>query len=207
MAALVDFARYVRPEVPMCPEIQILDAILHAGIEFCRRTKIAQDTVDLATVVAQPAYDLSTLLATGFEPNEILAVKREGSEALEPSSQFDVLAEYDIADTGTPRDYYLKDRELVLVPVPEAVETLQVTLTVRPSESATTLPDELYRRFREEIAAGAKSRLMLQAAQPWANAQAGALHKFTYDAAINAENVRHAKGGGIKPLRTVINRF
>lgn len=207
MAALVDFARYVRPEVPMCPEIQILDAILHAGIEFCRRTKIAQDTVDLVTVVDQPAYDLTTLLATGFETSEIIAVRRSGAENLEPTSQEDALEELELTENGTPHAYYLKDRELYLVPTPDAIETLSVVLSVRPSEAATTLPDELYRRFREEIAAGAKARLMLQAAQPWANAQAGALHKFTFEAAINAENVRHAKGGGSKPLRTVINRF
>lgn len=207
MAALVDFARYVRPEVPMCPEIQILDAILHAGIEFCRRTKIAQDTVDLTTVVDSPSYDLTTLLATGFEPNEIIAVRRPGAENLEPTSQDDALEELELTESGTPHSFYLMDRELYLVPTPDAIETLEVTLAIKPSESATSLPDELYRRYREEIAAGAKSRLMLQAAQPWANAQAGALHKFTFEAAINSENVRYAKGGGAKPLRTVINRF
>lgn len=191
----------------MCPEIQILDAILHAGIEFCRRTKITQDTVDLATEVDKPDYDLTTLLATGFEPSEIIAVRRPGAENLEATSQEDALEELELTENGTPHSYYLKDRELYLVPTPDAFETLSVVLSVRPSEAATTLPDELYRRFREEIAAGAKARLMLQAAQPWANAQAGALHKFTFEAAINAENVRHAKGGGSKPLRTVINRF
>lgn len=207
MTALVDFARYVRPEVPMCPEIQILDAILHAGIEFCRRTKIAQDTVDLTTVVGQQSYDISTLLATGFEPNEIIAVRRTGAENLEPTSQVDALEELELTESGTPRFYYMMGRIVSMVPAPDAIETLEVTLAIKPSESATTLPDELYRRYREEIAAGAKARLMLQAAQPWANAQVGSLHKFTFEAAINAENVSYAKGGGTKPLRTVINRF
>lgn len=207
MAALNDFARYVRPEVPMCSDLQISDAVLHAGIEFCRRTKLVQEDVDLDTEIGVPAYDLTTLLATGFEPDEILVVKRSGFGNLEGSSQEDAFNYLEFTQTGEPHMYYLADRNAVLVPTPEAVETLQLTVKVRPSEAATTLPDELYRRYRTEIAAGAKAFLMLQANQPWSNPQAGSIHKFTFDAAVSAENLRYAKGGGSKALRSVINRF
>jgi hypothetical protein len=207
MAALSGFARYVRSEVPMCPEILILDAVLHAGIEFCKRTKIMQETLDLTTVIDQQAYDLTELMLEGTEPDEVIAVRRDSISNLDPTSKEDELWDGSDNQTGSARRFYLEGNNLVLSRIPDEVETFSVVIKARPSEAATTLPDELYARYRTEIAAGAKSRLMMMTAQEWTNLDAASINKMIFDGAINTENLRYAKGGGSKPLRTVINSF
>lgn len=206
MAALADFAKYVRAEVPMCPEIQILDAILRAGIEFCKRTKIMQQVVTLNTVVNTASYDLSLLMTTGSEPDDVLSVRRDGRE-LRVSSQYDALASEIDTVTGMPYSYFLQGRNLHLVSIPDAIEALQVTIKAKPTETATTLPDVIYQRYNAEVAAGAKSFLMMQAGQPWTNLQQAAIYKGVLDSAIAKENLRYAKGGGSKPLRTRMHSF
>lgn len=206
MAELVDFARYARPELPMCPEMQILDAIRRAGIEFCKRSKIMQEVVTLNTVANTPSYDLTTLMMAGTEPDDVLDVTREG-KPLSVFSQYDTFKHELSAETGSPNRYYLDGRKLHLVVTPDSIETLTVTVKARPSESAVTLPDELYRRYSAEIAAGAKSFLMLQSKQPWTNLEQAAVYKMVFDKTIDTENLRYAKGGGSKPLRSSMHSF
>lgn len=206
MATLANFAKYVRPEVPMCPEIQILDAILRAGIEFCKRTKIMQEVVTLNTVINTASYDLSLLMTTGSEPDDVLSVRRDGRE-LDVSSQYDTINNELDAITGTPHSYFLQGRNLHLVSTPNAIEALQVIVKAKPTETATTLPDALYQRYNAEVAAGAKSFLMMQADKPWTNLQQSAIYKNVFDGAIAAENLRYAKGGGSKPLRVKMHSF
>jgi len=206
MATLANFAKYVRPEVPMCPEIQVLDAILRSGIEFCKRTKIMQQVVPLTTAANTPAYDLQALMTSGSEPDDVLAVSRDGHD-FDPTSQYDVLRCELSAETGTPYSYYLDGRNLHLVLTPDAIETLLVTIKARPAENATALPDELYRRYSAEISAGAKSFLMMQANQPWSNINQAGIYRIVFEQAIAKENIRYAKGGGSKPLRTAMHAF
>jgi len=206
MATLANFAKYVRPEVPMCPEIQILDAILRSGIEFCKRTKIMQEVIQLNTAVDTPSYDLTALMMDDTEPDDVISVRREGRE-LDPSSQYDALRSEEDTETGTPYFYFLNGRKLHLIRTPNAIETLQVTIKARPAEAAITLPDELYQRYNSEVAAGAKSFLMTQANQPCTNLQQAAIYKNVFDGAIAKENVRYAKGGGSKPLRVTMHQF
>lgn len=191
----------------MCPEIMILDAVLHAGIEFCKRSKIMQETIDVTTVIDQQAYDLTEIMLANTEPDEVIAVRRDAISNLDPTSKEDVLWDGSDNKSGSPTHYYLEGNNLRLLLTPDAVETFSVVVKARPSEAATTLPDELYARYRTEIAAGAKARLMMMTMQEWTNLESAAINRVLFDSAINTENLRYAKGGGSKPLRTLINQF
>jgi hypothetical protein len=204
-AALSTFAKYVRPEVPGCPEIVIQDAIRRAGIEFCKRTKAIKETVTITTVVDQARYAIE--LEEGIEVEEVLAVKRAGADNLNASS-FDEFTEHHMdRDIGTPNYYYLDGNELVLGDIPDAVEDLDVIVRVRPSENATTLPSELGNRYLMEIAAGAKSFLMFQRNKTWTDLEGAASNNSVFQKAISDANLREAKGGARKPLRTTMHSF
>lgn len=205
MAALADFAQYVRPEVPGCPEIMILDALRQAGIEFCERTKVLRQTLVVNTVVDTASYDLAALVTAGTEPDEILFVSRDNGD-LEPSSEYEFQAN-NLDQSGSPQYYYLDGTTMVVGFKPTAVEALTVRVKTRPAEAASTLPDELYRRYRREIAAGAKTQLMLMANQPWSNPQQAAIYNSIFNGAVDDENLRHAKGGDNKTLRTTLHMF
>jgi hypothetical protein len=199
-AALTTFAKYVRPEVAGCPEIVILDAIKRAGIEFCKRTRAIRQSVTLTTVADQARYTLAT--ETGTKPEEVLAVKRDGADNLNPSSFADFTNYHMDRETGTPNFYYLDGNQLVLGNIPEGEEELEVIVRIRPTEDATTLPDELAERYLMEIAAGAKAYLMSQRNKTWTDIEGAAINNATFNKAISNANLRAAKGGASKPLRT-----
>jgi hypothetical protein len=205
-AALTVFAKYVRPEVSGCPELIILDAIKRAGMEFCKRTKIIRETLTLTTVVDQASYALDT--EEGTVADEVLAVKREGADNLDPSSYYEFSANHMDRDTGPPNYYYLDvGGELVLGNIPDAVEDLVVTVRVRPTDEATTLPAELADRYMLEIAAGAKAILMIQRNKPWSDPDGAALNGALFEQNIDNVNLRDAKGAARKPLRTKLQTF
>lgn len=206
MAALSDFAKYVRPEVAGCPDIILLDAILRAGIEFCKRTRVFKEVVSVVTAIGDARYTLAT--SAGTVPEEILNIKRNEYDALDASSfkefednDFDVLS-------GTPHYYYLDvDGELVLGMIPNAVETLTATVKIRPAEDADELPDEMANRYKHQIASGAKSILMLMNNQAWTDIKMASIHASLFEEAIADANLRDAKGASRKPLRTMPHFF
>lgn len=204
-AALTAFAKYVRPEVPGCPEIVILDAVRRAGIEFCKKTRIIRETLTVTTVEDQARYTLNTMAGTRVD--EVLAVKRDQAENLNPSSFVEFTDYHMDRNTGAPNYFYLDGNELVLGNIPEGEEELEVIVRLMPLENATTLPDELADRYLMEIAAGAKSFLMFQRNKPWTDLEGAATNNAMFQKAINEANLRHAKGGAGKRLRTTLHYF
>lgn len=206
MKDLIAFASYVRPEVSGCPEIQILDAIRRSGADFCKRTAVSRNTITVVTAVGIASYNLTPLLPAGFEPDEVRKVAHSGGYDLEPSSE-DEFDRRHLDDAGPVGYYYLDGKNLVLGHTPLEIETLTVRVKTRVAQDATQLPDELYDRYREEIAAGAKKILMMMADKPWANPQQAIINKSVFDEAVASENLRYAKGGGSRTLRTRLHTF
>ena len=207
MKDLIAFASYVRPEVPGCPEIQILDAIRRSGAEFCMRTSVSRQTVSVVTAPGVSSYDLVGLLPTGFMPDKVQRVQDSTMQYLQAASEEEFDRRFLRTQSGTPRYYYLDGSQLVVGYKPTGVDTLTVRVKTRVSEAATQLPDELYERYHEEIAAGAKKVLMMMANTPWSNIQQAGIYKGMYDEAIDIENLRYAKGGGSRTLRTKLHIF
>lgn len=203
--ALEEFAKYVRPEVPECPEIVILDAIRSAGRDFCKRTRLVRETLTVNTVSSQARYPLTT--STDTEPELVESVKRDALDALEPSSANEFTAWQLDTDEGQPTHYYLDGTDLVLGRIPNTAEALTVKVSLLPSDEAETLPDELARRYKRAIANGAKALLMGMESVPWTNQQAGLACAIRFDQAIYEANLRDAKGGTSRSLRVVGHFF
>lgn len=201
MAALSDIAKYVRPDVAGCPDILILDAILRAGKELCKKTKEVKQTISIVTVAGVANYSINTV--TDTLPDEILSVNRTEFDHLTASS----FKEFDDEGlnrlSGTPMFYYMEgENQLVLGMIPNAVEILEVTIKIRPTEDATTLPDELVTRYKDQIASKAKATLMLMKNQVWSDLELASIHEGLFNDAVADINWRNAKGKSRKPLRT-----
>lgn len=206
MAALSAFAKYVRPEVAGCPEIEILDAILRAGIQFCKESRAVKQPSSITTVAGTSEYAIT--LPTGLIPEEILSVKRGQFDDLEASSFHSFQNKNLHSISGAPGYFYMNESDkLVLGAIPNSAETLDVWLRVRPIEDATVLPDLLFSRYRYEIAHGAKSILMLMKDKPWTDIQQAGIYQTLFNDAIAESNVRDAKGASGKRLRTVAHHF
>lgn len=205
MATTATFTKWVRPSVPGCPEPVLLEAIRQSALEFCIRTKLLTEDVNVAIQAGTSVYALP--IDPAFQAVDILYLKKEG-RSLTPSSRRDNDQDETIA-SGSVKNYYLNGLlDLVVYPTPDTNETLTASVVVAPISNSDEIPDELLLGNRYlAIAAGAKASLMMMDAVPWANPQSGMMARSTYDIAIEGEQIARAKGTGPKRLRTKLTMF
>lgn len=105
---------------------------------------------------------------------------------------------------GTPVKFFqMTPGVLRLVPYPDVALTdlLQPVVSLRPSDAATGIPDELFGTYREQIASGAKAAVLLMAAQPWANPDLGMAYSGAFREAIDLAKSRAAIAFGKRRKR------
>lgn len=193
MAALADFARYVRLEVPACPEPVATDAMLRACIDFCTRTELLSEIVSLNTVASQAAYAVASTDNTLYPAIVRAVLKNKLPLTPLDAPRYALLAER--TESGSPEYYYAPNRgALRLARIPDAIEALELDLVLCPKRTATTVPDSLYEEWVSELASGAKALLLLMTGSPWANADLGAYHKGLYDSAVATAAASAANG-------------
>ena len=193
MAALADFAKYVRPEVPGCPEPLITDAVLRACIDFCTRTELLSEIIELPTEATVATYAI-----TPTDPELYPARLRNVLKNKLPLDKTDA-ATHAVSrerhDSRSPEKYFAPTRkQITFAPVPDSVETIELDLVLRPDRDATTVPDVLFDEWATAIASGAKSLLQMMEGSAWANAALGAYHKTNYDADVATAAVQAAMG-------------
>lgn len=199
--ALSAFTPYIAPEVPGCPEPLIDDAVRRAAIEFCDKSRALRERVAVNTVASQ---DYVTLAPTGGDVAHLYKLM-VGDETLDPTTRTDFDED---GDTGQPLEYYVEPpNTLRLYPVPDAIYALVAHVAVKPDRDATTLDDVLYNNWRDEIAAGAKARLMLMSKQPWYNPDDAAVAQGIFQSAIDRAAHKRATGNVGAPIRSKLHTF
>lgn len=197
MADLSGIAKLVRIATPGCPDPLIDDAIIDAAIDFCRRTRAVTESLSLSTVVGQAAYPLAT--SAGTRASRVQRVER-GTIPLSESSKPVFDANHHLRAAGVASHYYLDDDSLVLGPIPDAVDTLVLSVVVEPVIGATTVPDVLYNDWRRVIASGAKAILLATPKVPWQSLADADIEFAAFNAGIDsAISKRDAGGGGYVP--------
>lgn len=204
--ALTDFAKYVRPEVPGCPEPVLLDAILESCITFCTRTELLSEIVELVTSVALATYNVAPSAATLY-----LARLRTVLKDTLPLDKTDA-ASYalltDRSEAGSPLKYFAPTRnQITFAPIPNVAETIELDIVLRPTRTATVVPDVLFDEWATTIATGAKAALMAMANVPWSNLPQAALYGMVYDdgvrtaaAEVSSGNVGAAMHIAVSPI-------
>ena len=203
MASLDAFLPTVRGRLPGCPEMILENGVRDACIEFCKRTRLFTQTVDVDVVASEAAVELYPDSDTHWE---VLTLRR-GPTLLTPLFRAEYAAQGYGEDSGTPEVYYLEgDRTLVLGPVPDAAETLTALVSLRPQDTATRVQDALYSDFREPIAAGARAWVRRNYGD-WVNPDFEAEDRRIFEYAVHNQNIRRARGGGSVPLRVRAHPF
>jgi hypothetical protein len=155
--------------LPTAPEPLIDEALRWAADEFCTRSGIAQEyvsgnaTANDASVPFTPPTDteIRRFVRVWYGENELVSAG--------PTLVDDPKA-YGTPDSGTPRRYLdARGNTLRVYPAPSTGGTGAFTalVAVAPTPAATTLPDVLYREWREAIAAGARSYIKSIPNQPF----------------------------------------
>ena len=203
MSSLDDFLPLIRGRLPGAPDIILKDAVRDACIEFCRRAHLLTATDSLTVTAEEAAQVLS------FDDGDVWSVQdlRRGTSALLPANQREFQVRGWDATTGAPQAYYLDGSGLlVLGPIPDAEETLSITVTLCPFADATEVDDALYRDHRETIAAGARAYVRRNFGD-WVNPQLEAEDRKVFEWAIHNQNIRRARGAANTALRVRATPF
>lgn len=191
----------IMPHVAQCPAPLIEHELKRAAQLFFQQSRAWQVTLN---PVSRLANDADVVVPMDSSDQELVRVEsaRWNGKPLEPrtADEMDQRFVDDWRDhSGTPEAYIqITPGVMTLYPVPADAGTLTLRVSVRPSETATGIPDDLAARFRDALATGAKSRLMLYQGKPWSAPDMGLALSAAFESNIdNAASIAaRAYGGG-----------
>lgn len=189
----------VLPHVPGCPIPVVHHELRRAAQSLLSKARAWKRTLPAVAVIANnPNVNL-----TPETPAEQKIVRPEAawydSVRLTPTTdeELDASAGEDWANhTGTPTHYLMMTPGVVtLYPKPTAnsITGLKVRVSLCPSDNATTIPDDLALLYSDEIAMGAKARLMMYRNKPWTDANVGMVLEASFKIAIDSAASRASR--------------
>lgn len=200
----------VLPSVPGCSQAMALDAIRKAAIEFCERSwGWTYNPAAIDVVNGQISYAFTP--PAGAVVSKVLHVWYD-DKPIHPRSpdQLDGMFPNWRTSSGTPEYYTQEDeRNLLLVAVPNADLTggLKMRVSLKPTYNAADIETRLYEEYREAIASGALSRLMMMPKKPYTDLALAAVHQATFDDKIATVRLKVQKGYARAPLRNTPHFF
>jgi len=167
------FLPEVMPYVHDVPEVVAVQAIRNACIQFCEETHYLQENLDPITGQENVGdYDLDAN-DSNYKVVEIMQAYY-GDQLLIPKAQEELNQIYRTSNwenlKGNPY-YYFRPRasvvRLVTKPIITEANKLKVKAAIAPKRSSTTIDEEIFERFLEYIAHGARARLYNTPNQPY----------------------------------------
>lgn len=201
----------VMPELPGAPPSALVKhAIRNAAIEFCTRSWVwVLDQGPIPVVANLNEYDWQP--PSNTEVARILVAWLE-KKPLTPKTRNELSAMYGdyMRATGTPV-YFIQDvpSKLIVVPKPTANITDGVTakIAVKPKRAATGLDSVIFERWADDIANGAKARLMRMPKKPWTSAANASDYEAKFEDAIATAKLEMTRSFAGARLRVKPNFF
>lgn len=210
MSALDTFLSTVRPWAPGVPDQTAFQALRGSAIEFCERTKLWKYESTTAVLATDPAT--STIVTpAGSAVFDIEVALFDGQE-LDPKATRDldsILPGWRTGGIGTGNPQYITQIEqgkLTLVPAPYADGSLYLCLRLKPSKTATTLPDFMD-EYAEFIGWGALGRLLTVPGQSYSNPELATYYTTRFLGKLDALSLKGTKGQQNAPKRTRASYF
>lgn len=201
MATWAQFYDDVLPEVPGCPLALAEKEIKNTGIDFMYRTEIQRKTVSNldhpggASALSLTHTDIvaatdQVIAVLGVWVNKVPMDVKSVAEIEEIYPDWMTI-------TGEPKYAVQEGEDLWLVPSPSAAQTNTISLRVSygPNQTATAIPDGVFNAYREDIALGAKARLLAKPKKPWTDQSLAAEYLRSYTRAVDSATVRASRGG------------
>jgi hypothetical protein len=193
-----EFFAYVAPQCPGAPEPLLTQYVRAAAIEFCRRTGCWTRTLDPLTVVAG-----QTAIALPLD---------EGQEVARLQCVMVGELEYTVRDrknalraqrrNWSGREAWTDDRqELQLYPWPDVGTVVTLDVTLKPSEDAEGLDDDVGLQHVRAIAAGALSHLLDLSNTAWRDSSKALTEAGRFEDAIGRAAFNEMRGHGSRLTR------
>lgn len=185
MIKFEDMLDDVMPDMLGCsPELAIW-ALRNAAIELYTKSWIHTQPCDPQnTVIGQAEYDLDTF--TNYRNIGVVSVYLDDATltptGVTPLNRSNLRWQ---DDKGTPTNYIVLDfASLRLYRIPDFVGVLNATVALTPSKNATGIENFVYDLYAEQLAAGAKARLMLIPNKPYSDPATSREYRAQFAAAI-----------------------
>lgn len=196
------FLPEVTIDVAGCPQPVLINAVKRAAARFIRDSKILKATLNPITLVAGTGH-YALAAPEGLQLVGAAVVTANG-EALRPTSK--VLSPQWETETGAMSHYIQEDPyaiDIVRIPDLDVADGLVVESHVTPDPAVATGVEEwLAEAYTDEIAAGAKARLMMMRGRPWSDPALAAYHEQAFVRGIGDAAVVKVTGANDAPLRT-----
>ncbi len=206
MKDLDDFLPGILPYAPGCATPTAFFGIRQAAIEFCERTRLWR--YDDAFDVTAEGCD-SIMAPFGAVVHEIEHATFNGQPLKPRTTQW--LDENEngwrsASYTGNP-GYITQTAPDTITLVPRGAGLLSLNLWLKPSQDCTELPDFLHDEYRETIAMGALSRILLIPNQSFTNVEMGAAFSQMFQSRLDAKSTKGSSGKQRAPNRTKASMF
>ena len=207
------FLPEVMPYVQDVPEVVAVQAIRNACIQFCEETHYLQENLDPITgQVNVGEYDLDAN-DSNYKVVEIMQAYY-GDQLLIPKAQEELNQIYRTSNwedlKGNPY-YYFRPRasvvRLVTKPIITEQNKLKVKAAIAPKRSSTTVDEEIFERFLEYIAHGARARLYNTPNQPYYDPRTAMEYTKRFNDELAEVRTRVYKGLTRASARVEFQRF
>lgn len=180
---------FVTPSVPGAPTVIVQQAILDSAKEFLTETQVWNEvqppvplaanvqTYDMDAPIGARCIGIKEIFAPYLAKGRLSGVSLDELARMMPNwqtaqSNSTVPGQVSGAPWLYTRAFDFTTFNLYpmpAAPLPSANAYLQVHGVYTLLDTATTIPDDIYERYREVIVAGAKSRLLWMLGQSWGN--------------------------------------
>jgi len=205
MAHHADFYPLILPAVPGCPEMTVDLAINRAAIDLCEQGRVWEVALDALSLIGgldAYALDLPTAAVLVCVRNV-----RLDTRPLQPVTDWQTLIGRS-AQPGQPTHYAVRGDELVLYPAPsQSGGVLTCSATLKPTFSATTLPDVLLAEHMATVAEGVKSYLKDMTGTAWFDPAGFALANQRFQAGISRARIDIEHGFAAGSLTIAPRRY
>lgn len=180
------FYPYILTDVIGCPFPLVDNALRLASREFCQDTSAIREWSDPVTADGvTPVFDFD--LTTSKELVKVI-------KAIVNDVDYDVISYKELPEdwqNASPASIGNKVVQLDVLqyrvfPAPTAGDVIALQIAVSPSHSATSCNDDLVTRYADNIANGAKARLMTTKGNAWSDLTLGAYYKTQFAADKNS---------------------
>lgn len=194
-----DFLPEVLPYVHDCPQLVAINAIRNAAIEFCEKSHYWQLDIDPMNVEAgEGNFIVPCPEGTVFIDAKMGWMNGRQLHAKSVEELTRMYRSMDFREAiGSPA-YITRVRgdEVILVPRPD--RTQQAALTIRavvaPARNATFIEKDVYEKFLEAIAKGARARLHSTPGQPYYDMTLSVMYQREFMVAIGEAKIKANKG-------------
>lgn len=197
MANLSDLRKEVKLHANNCPDITIDYALIRALRTFCRESRYYQATIYIDQTAATTNYNI--VPADNSEVHELESVELTSNNKLYPLTQ----EEASRSDGSVTGFYFYPPNVLSIYPQPTTtvVNGIEVRAVLIPPENTTTLPDSIYRNFKETIVSGALAYILSMQNEAWSNEKLAAYKNQEFVIGMfnaKGQTMRDFRAGGIK---------